>query len=445
MRRPKVLTYLLATTAVFGFVVACSSGSVKPDAGGDPDGAFDPNREGSAGETGTNTDGAITDGSTGDITYPKTCSNTIRDGMETDVDCGGTECQKCIDGKSCVANTDCKGKSCINKICATANCKNGVTDGDESDVDCGGTVCPRCTIGKRCKALDDCGSGNCDNATTACACPTSMVIVSKSTGGAYCVDQTEVTKGQYNRFLTANVPVGDQIGACGSPAAGMPPANANFVPRGAWPPATTPLSPVGGIAFSMGLPVHYVDWCDAYSYCKWANKQLCGKINGGTNPPASSSDASQSAWYNACSAQGQKGWPYSTIYDQSKCNGAGAGRPGTFLDGQREGYGFGGANQDDGVYDVVVSDANGTISGIPSWHSGCQGGSTNLYQMSGNVAEWEDSCDGAATTSNCNLRGGSYKAADDATTLRCDATRSEVRMPTTDAVLADVGFRCCLY
>jgi formylglycine-generating enzyme required for sulfatase activity len=69
----------------------------------------------------------------------------------------------------------------------------------------------------------------------------------------------------------------------------------------------------------------------------------------------------------------------------------------------------------------------------------------SLYQMSGNLAEWEDSCDGATTASNCNLRGGSYTAANNAPALRCDATRTEVRMPATDALLADVGFRCCLY
>jgi formylglycine-generating enzyme required for sulfatase activity len=272
-----------------------------------------------------------------------------------------------------------------------------------------------------------------------------MAAVAKSSGGAYCIDQTEVTKGQYNKFLTANVPAGDQTGACGPASAGAAPANANFVPRGAWPPATTPGLPSGGIAFSMGLPVHYVDWCDAAAYCKWANKQLCGKINGGPVAPIASNDAAQDAWYNACSAQGTRGWPYSTVFDNGKCNGRGDGIPGIYQTNLRDGYGFGGANQDTGVYDVVASDASGNITGQATHHAGCQGGSVNVFQMSGNVAEWEDSCDGTTPTSSCNLRGGSYAAADTAATLRCDAPRTEVRLPVDGNVLADVGVRCCLY
>jgi len=65
--------------------------------------------------------------------------------------------------------------------------------------------------------------------------------------------------------------------------------------------------------------------------------------------------------------------------------------------------------------------------------------------MSGNVAEWEDSCDGTAAAANCNLRGGSYKASGVDTTLRCDAARTEARLPANAALLADIGFRCCLY
>ena len=66
---------------------------------------------------------------------------------------------------------------------------------------------------------------------------------------------------------------------------------------------------------------------------------------------------------------------------------------------RNQGFGFPGTNGDDGVYRVAISDAAGVIS-APD-HIGCVGGSVNLYQMSGNVAEWEDSCAGTAATDTC--------------------------------------------
>ena len=71
--------------------------------------------------------------------------------------------------------------------------------------------------------------------------------------------------------------------------------------------------------------------------------------------------------------------------------------------------------------------------------------------MLGNVAEWEDSCDGTAPTSNCRVRGGSYAAGfDDPVALSCAAERTLPRVPQEGSTvaaeaLADIGFRCCLY
>jgi formylglycine-generating enzyme required for sulfatase activity len=264
-----------------------------------------------------------------------------------------------------------------------------------------------------------------------------MASVSKTGGGAYCIDVVETTKGQYNKFITANVPVPDQIAIC------KPPANPTFVPRGAWPPATSPPT-TSGLAYNLSLPVHYVDWCDAFAYCKWANKQLCGEINGGTVAPASANDKTKSAWYNACSAQGDNAWPYGTVFDGAKCN-TGGGDAGTIAD-PADVFGFGGANQDDGLYGVVVSDVAGNFTSV--LHDSCQGGSVGVYQMSGNAAEWEDSCDDAdAGATNCRLRGGSYRAQGNSDAVRCTATRVEARLPAVadPDPLKDVGFRCCLY
>ena len=41
-------------------------------------------------------------------------------------------------------------------------CADGVRNGDESDIDCGGSVCTRCALGKSCTRPADCASGACD-------------------------------------------------------------------------------------------------------------------------------------------------------------------------------------------------------------------------------------------------------------------------------------------
>jgi formylglycine-generating enzyme required for sulfatase activity len=351
---------------------------------------------------------------------PPGCSDTVKDNLETDVDCGGSVCQKCIDGKVCVTATDCVGGSCIlndagtGNVCITPSCTDKIKDGSETDTDCGGPTCPKCTLGKACGAGGDCVSNVCNGGS--CACPAEMVVVATSAalGGAYCVDESEVRNGQYNTFIQANQPIATQIPQCQQ--------NTTFVPSGAWPPS----QPLSG---SFGLPVTYVSWCDAYAYCKWAGKQLCGKIGGGslTYSLTAANDKSQSAWYNACSAQGVNVYPYAiTTFDSTKCNGG---------SGQR--------------WNVWGYDDNGNDQSAAQ-NTTCQGGTVNLFQMSGDVAEWEDSCSGTAGgAETCRLRGGSFNSANDPAALACTGDRTATRLngdPVgTPDLYKDVGFRCCQY
>ena len=41
---------------------------------------------------------------------------------------------------------------------AGPSCSNGVRDGDETDIDCGGGACPACANGRACVAARDCAS-----------------------------------------------------------------------------------------------------------------------------------------------------------------------------------------------------------------------------------------------------------------------------------------------
>lgn len=432
----------LVTGATAIGISACSGGERPLVAADEREGGSTPpqlNEAGTSFEAG-DAEGGVT---------PDTCVNTIKDGAETDVDCGGNVCGKCIDGKTCIAKTDCAGGACLNGKCATPACTNKETDGDETDTDCGGSICAKCTTGKRCTKASDCVSAACTN--NFCRCPKGMIESSRAGGGgAYCIDEIEVTKYQYNKFITANVPINDQDSVC------KPPVNDTFVPRDGWPVIEAPPSlptPGSGTAFNFSLPVHYVDWCDAYAYCRWAGKQLCGSVTGGPVAFDKANHADAGAWFNACSAQGAKPYSYGTEFIPGKCNGeadpdAGVNRNCGPMTNQRSNFGCT-ENKDYGIHASNNGDGNGNYTII--YGAGCAGGVTGLFHMLGNVAEWEDSCDGNLATSGCRVRGGSYTAGDDnAVALSCAGERVVQRVPPPPSSgevdpLADIGFRCCLY
>ncbi len=104
---------------------------------------------------------------------PSSCSNNVKDGSETDVDCGGG-CPKCADGKACSSASDCQSAACQGgflggKTCRAATCNDKVKNGNETDVDCGGGApCSACSTGKACLANTDCSSGPCVNDVCTC-------------------------------------------------------------------------------------------------------------------------------------------------------------------------------------------------------------------------------------------------------------------------------------
>jgi len=70
-------------------------------------------------------------------------------------------------GSTCVAWFDCCSESCAIGVCvgSSPTCADGVKDGAETDVDCGGAVCPACAIGKVCAVSSDCISNVCTAGT----------------------------------------------------------------------------------------------------------------------------------------------------------------------------------------------------------------------------------------------------------------------------------------
>ncbi len=118
-----------------------------------------------------------------------TCSDGIKNGTETDVDCGGS-CAPCTVGRACAKGDDCTTRLCGNGRCQpTARCVDGVKNGEETDIDCGGS-CAGCPSGKVCAEARDCVSGVCTNSI--CQAPTCTDAVRNGTetdtdcGGGTC-------------------------------------------------------------------------------------------------------------------------------------------------------------------------------------------------------------------------------------------------------------------
>jgi hypothetical protein len=86
------------------------------------------------------------------------CKDGKKTNFETDTDCGGRYCPKCIDGKKCIGDADCVSGSCVSGTCAKAaeTCDDGILNGSEGDTDCGGTCPDRCGSGRKCKVSSDC-------------------------------------------------------------------------------------------------------------------------------------------------------------------------------------------------------------------------------------------------------------------------------------------------
>lgn len=200
----------------------------------------------------------------------------------------------------------------------------------------------------------------------------------------FCIDTTEVTNAQYEPFfvsLDGGVDAGDVPSFCSW--------NTSYRPS-TWS-ATPPYYPAG----EPNVPVRAVDYCDAWMFCRWAGKRLCGTLDGGAN-----------AWTYACSANGTKLYPYGAAYDAGACNTEQSG-----------------------------SAAPAPVKSFP----GCEGGYAGIFDMSGNAWEWDDTCEPGGPSASCHVRGGSLARGEDE--VRCTTS---VGTPRDDDT-GNNGIRCCKY
>lgn len=201
-------------------------------------------------------------------------------------------------------------------------------------------------------------------------------------GASYCVDSTEVTRDQYGAFFTSVTP-GDIT---------QPPEcafNTNFTPGPQSNPASSGDHPVGSI-----------DWCDAWSFCNWAGKRLCGAADGRGIPFIVVPEINDMFVY-ACTAGGTRDFPYGDTHMPGACNDASLGQNTTVAAGSLE---------------------------------TCEGGFAGLFDMYGNLVEWIDNCE-AVVGGMCVVRGGSFVDSPVGCTGYFTTTR--------DSAADNLGFRCC--
>jgi hypothetical protein len=112
---------------------------------------------------------------TSTVCQTPTCNDTVQNSVESDVDCGGGFCSQCDDGKKCFAANDCNSLVCTSAVCQAPTCLDNVKNQGESDIDCGGLNCNTCAPGKSCALPDDCSSLVCSGGR--CQTPTCSDVV----------------------------------------------------------------------------------------------------------------------------------------------------------------------------------------------------------------------------------------------------------------------------
>lgn len=84
----------------------------------------------------------------------------------------------------CLAAADCTSGVCAGNTCQAPACTDLVRNGSESDVDCGGGTCPACTAGRACLVHTDCAAGAACSAGV-CGAPPAVAISAASRGTSH--------------------------------------------------------------------------------------------------------------------------------------------------------------------------------------------------------------------------------------------------------------------
>ncbi len=219
--------------------------------------------------------------------------------------------------------------------------------------------------------------------------------------GVFCVDTTEVSNAQFAEFSAATKP-------------SMPPYCA----------FKTVYSVANPLPSARELPVVNVDWCDAYQYCAWAGKRLCGGAAGGhvVRTGTTVSDfVADSQWTLAC----ENNVP--TVYSTGD----------TFPGG------------DAGVCNITN---NGGEPWAVTAGASCKGVVApfdQIVNLTGNAGEWEDNCASYDATPDAASAGATICYVRGGLPSTCCVNDFDYKCRTANIITArnakspKIGFRCC--
>lgn len=221
----------------------------------------------------------------------------------------------------------------------------------------------------------------------------------------FSMDSTEVTRSQYAAWIATTPSTANQATGCQ--------ANTTFTPD-----ATCLTNKLVCKTGCDANPQVCVDWCDATAYCKALGKQLCGArpdaiAQGMTVSFADFADAELDQYEYACSADGKQDYVYAGTYDATACN---TGCTGT-------------ACKTDAVASKTRCQGEPSSAAFPG-----------VFDLNGNVAEWDGVCASDDAAAQCHVRGGDMQST--ATTSACNYGMGTALVPRNQPQ-PTVGFRCC--
>jgi hypothetical protein len=243
---------------------------------------------------------------------------------------------------------------------------------------------------------------------------TEGILVTPPLGPAFCIEPTEVTVAQYYElYESASFPLSPDP----TPPDCGPETNPVTIPtntRDWFAPSPTTVSYYANNPQERDRPIQGIHWCQAQAYCVWAGKHLCRAGDGLSRIDHEVEGWNLSTqWYYACRGAADLAYGYAQSYASGVCNDDNP-------------------TPDNNAETSPVTQPAGCVS---TWPSGV------IFNMSGNVQEFEDNCD--PVSGLCVMRGGALSLRDEGDLLTCAGPSSPKadwhRMTRLDLT----GIRCC--